>query len=719
MRHSRRIESSGDARLEELVQHLSLSTDPEEQDRLRHALAHALEVEDDDETRPRSRDVAEILHGLGVDQDTLVATLLSDPRLRDSLDEATIAEQFGDTVAQLVKNVHWLNTFKECSEETVQAPEQAERLRRMLLAMVDDVRAVLIKLAYRVQRLRVLPKSGYDVRRCVARETLEIYAPLANRLGVGQLKWELEDLAFRYLEPQVYKQVAKSLEENRLARETYIEDLVARLRKAFAEEGIEAEVYGRPKHIHSIWRKMQRKQVPIQELYDLRAVRIMVDKIANCYAALGVVHGLWPHVPSEFDDYIAHPKDNGYQSLHTAVIGPDGKTVEIQIRTRAMHEFAELGVAAHWRYKEGGRHDTAMERAIGSLRRLLDHGDDDVELLEDFRSDLFPDRVFVMSPKGQVLDLPRGATPLDFAYTIHTEVGHRCRGAKVNGRIVPLTYELKTGEQVEILTAKEGAPARDWMNPNMGFLKTSSARGKVRHWFKQQDHERNLADGRATLEREAKRLGVHAVDMDEVAKHFKLSRSEDLLIGIGRGDITPAQLAGALRVPEIPTEIKPTRHARRPKKSKGEKGDEIKIHGVGNLLVQFAKCCHPLPGDPIVGFITRGKGVTVHRQDCANVLNLSRDEHGRLIEVGWGDEAEAHPVEILVEAYDRQGLLRDITSVLANEKVNVLAANTRTDKLDQSVTMQLTVEVTDTAQLGVVLDKLSQVQNVAEVQRRG
>jgi GTP pyrophosphokinase len=707
---------SGDRRAA-LLERYGAGRSEEERSLLGRALDHALSVEDDDASRPRSTDVAEILHALGVDPVTLSAALLSDPRLRDRLNPEEVEAEFGATIAALVKNVNWLNTFKECVQEVEQAPEQAERLRRMLLAMVDDVRAVLIKLAYRVERLHVLPRQSYETRRCIARETLEIYAPLANRLGVGQLKWELEDLAFRYLEPQTYRQIAKSLEENRLDREAYVRDFMATLSKSLEGEGVRAEVSGRPKHIFSIWRKMQRKQLPLDQLYDLRAVRVVVDKVGDCYAALGVVHGLWPHVSQEFDDYIAHPKENGYQSLHTAVVGPGGRTVEVQIRTHEMHAFAELGVAAHWRYKEGGRYDQSMEKAIGSLRRLLDHQEDDEELLEDFRSELFADRVFVLTPKGQIMDLPRGATPLDFAYAVHTAVGHRCRGAKVNGRIVPLVYALQNGEQVEVLTAKEGAPSRDWMNPSMGFLKTSSARGKVRHWFRQRDQEGNLADGRAILEREIKRLGVSNPDLQELAKHFGMPRPDDLLVAVGRGDLTPTQLDGALRVPEIPAEeAVPISKPRRSVKPSGE-ADEISVQGVGNLLTQFARCCRPVPGDPIVGFITRGKGITIHRQDCVNVLKMPVDQRGRLLEVGWGDEASAYAVDLHIEAFDRQGLLRDITQVMANEKVNVISANTRTDKNDQAVVMDLTVEISGTAQLGTVLHKILQIPNVLEARR--
>ncbi|HDP89051.1 MAG TPA: GTP diphosphokinase [Thioalkalivibrio sp.] len=721
MKHSGHNEPVSARRREELIEQFAISPDAKLREQAVAAIDHALAVEGGENHRPHGLDVAAILLGLHVDQTTLVAAILSDPRLRDRLDERYLREHFGDTVAALVKNVNWLNTFKECrDDENIQAPEQAERLRRMLLAMVDDVRAVLIKLAFRVQRLRGLAHEDYETRRCIARETLEIYSPLANRLGVGQLKWEMEDLAFRYLEPQAYKQIAKSLEETRTGREAYVQEFMTRLVGELEREGIEAEVSGRPKHIYSIWRKMQRKHLDLDELYDLRAVRVIVDKVPTCYGVLGIVHGLWPHIPREFDDYIANPKENGYQSLHTAVVGPGGRTVEVQIRTREMHEFAELGVAAHWRYKEGGAQDQKMERAIASLRHLLEERDSDAELLDDFRSDLFSDRVFVLTPQGEIMDLKRGATPLDFAYAVHTEVGHRCRGAKVNGRIVPLTHVLKSGEQVEILTAKEGEPSRDWLNPHTGYLATSGARAKVRQWFKQRDQDKNLADGRHLLEREAQRLGIapKGIDLDQLAQDLRLQRGEELLIALGRGDVTPGQLLGALKMPEPEAdEIVISRPDKRVRRKRGEAG-EVRVRGVGNLLTHMAPCCKPVPGDAIVGYITRGKGVSIHRRDCPNILGLPAEKRPRLVEVEWGEEAEARPVDVHVQAFDRQGLLRDITSVLANEKVNVLAANTRTDRSDQSVHMDLTIEITGTTQLGLVMDKIAQLPNVMDVYRR-
>ncbi|APZ43180.1 GTP diphosphokinase [Acidihalobacter ferrooxydans] len=669
-------------------------------------------------TEPDGRTVALLLHGIGSDADTVLAALLADARLRENRMPSELEAQFGVGIANLVDRLDWLNTFREnCEHEFVHAPEQAEHVRRMLLAMAEDVRAVLAHLGYRVERLRKLGARPDEKRRCIARETLDIYAPLANRLGIGQLKWALEDLSFRVLEPQEYKRLAKSLEERRVEREHYVQSFVQQLRDALAREGIAADVSGRPKHIYSIMKKMRRKHLAIDQLYDLRAVRVLVDKVSTCYAVLGVVHSIWTHIPKEFDDYIANPKGNGYQSLHTAVVGPGGKAVEVQIRTHEMHAFAEQGVAAHWRYKEGGQQDQSLERAIGSMRKLLEYRDNDEDLLENFHTELFGDRVFVLTPRGDVLDLPRGATPLDFAYNVHTEVGHRCRGAKVNGRIVPLTYELRSGEQVEVLTAKEGAPSRDWMNPNTGYLHTASARARVRHWFTEQDRDKNLSEGRAILEREAHRLGVDAPDMDALAKRFHAQTHEELLLAIGRGDVRSGQIATALQpaqLPELP--ISAPRKAATGQGSGGR--DSVRVQGVGNLLVQFANCCKPVAGDPIVGYITKGEGVTIHRRDCLNILNLPEEQRRRLIEVDWGEQSQSYPVDIHIEAFDRQGLLRDITNTLTNEKINVLAVNTRTNRDDQGVRMDLEVEIVDLAQLGRVLDRLNQLQNVITAERR-
>jgi GTP pyrophosphokinase len=708
------IEKKSTVQRQELLRQLEGVGDPDPA--LAAALDLAVSVSEDDRPRPKSIAVVRTLQRLGVDRTTLIATLLSDPRLRDSLSEAEIRTTFGNDIADLVSSVHWLNTFKECEHEMAQAPQQAERLRRMLLAMIKDIRAMVIKLGYRLERLRILPRQGYETRRCIARETLDIYAPLANRLGIAQLKWELEDLSLRYLEPQAYKQIASGLEEKRTARETYIATFVNTLREALAKENIDGEINGRPKHIYSIWRKMHQKARSLQELYDLRAVRVIVERISDCYAALGVVHSLWQHIPKEFDDYIANPKGNGYRSLHTAIMGPEGRVVEVQIRTREMHEFAERGVAAHWLYKEGGEHHKVMQRSINALRRVLEADDGDSVVIENFKNELFQDRVFVVTPTGEILELPRGATPLDFAYSIHTEVGHRCRGAKVNGRIVPLTYNLNSGEKVEILTAKQGHPSRDWLNPHLGYLHTTRARSKVRYWFKQQDRERNIQEGRTIVDRELQRLGVKGTKLEDIVARFNLHSLDELLAEVGRGEISITQIVSVLQVPEISPPRLPVGDARQ-STTKQQDAGSVMIRGVGNLLTQIARCCKPMPGDSIVGFITRGKGVTIHRNDCTNIVNLKDERRTRLVEVDWGPTGDVYAVSIRIEAYDRQGLLRDIATVLSNEAINLIRANTLTNQEDQTVAMDLTVEVTNTGQLSRLLDKILQVPNVIEASR--
>jgi len=573
---------------------------------------------------------------------------------------------------------------------------------------------VTIKLAYRIQRLRNIPAEGYEVRKYIARETLDIYSPLANRLGIAQLKWELEDLAFRYLQPQIYRQIAKSLTENRLYREEYIEQFKAQLRAALDKENIKAEISGRPKHIYSIWRKMQKKQVDLNELYDIRAVRIITDNIASCYETLGLVHGLWQYIPKEFDDYIANPKGNGYQSLHSVVEGPEGALVEIQIRTTEMHEFAELGVAAHWRYKEGGKHDAAVEKSILYVRALLDNKGDDKNLLTDFHTEMYADRIFVLTPRGQLKDLVKGATPLDFAYAIHTEVGHRCRGAKVDDRIVPLTYQLQSGEKVEVLTTKEGSPNQSWLDPQQGYLKSAHAIRKVRAWFKQQDHEKNLQDGKTLLEQERQRLGLETIDLGDLTRHFRLNRQEDVLIKLGRGDISPLQLSGAL-------EISPKEEKRLPLKNgpanKVEESADVSVQGVGNILTHFARCCKPVSGDPIIGYITQTKGISIHRQQCKNILYLSAEHKQRLIDVSWGDESQVFPSRIFVQAFDRPGLLGDITQVINNAKADILEVNSRIDPEGLSVTMVITIAIRDTTHLTGILEKITQLHNVLEARR--
>jgi len=672
-----------------------------------------------DKDLPSGLEVALILAELSVDKTTLLVTLLGDFRLNQNEFIESIASDYDEETYHLVKKVRWLHDF-HFEDITENTPEQTERLRRMLLSMIDDVRVMLIKLAYRVQRLRMLAGQDTEQRRTIARETLEIFTPLANRLGIGQLKWEMEDLSFRYLEPLTYKRIAKLLEERREEREDYIKDAVVEIKLMLENTGIDAETYGRPKHIYSIWKKMTAKKKEFNELFDVRAIRITVKSVADCYTVLGLVHGRWRHIAKEFDDYIANPKENGYSSLHTAVYGPGGKPLEIQIRTQEMHEFAEYGVAAHWRYKEGGASDSSLEKGISSLRKLLDPNETkDEELIDSFHTELFPDRVFVLTPKGKIMDLPQGSTPLDFAYIVHTEIGHKCRGAKINGRIVQLTYELKSGEQVDILTSNTAAPSRDWMNPNLGYLKTKRARAKVKSWFKHQDYELNKVDGKSTFERELNRLGLHNVSQQKLIEHYGSDSIDDFFASIGRGDITPGQLANVLHElfakhdDSIPLSAKKTSISK-----KLSKGDEVRIRGVANLLTTIANCCKPVPGDQIVGFITRGQGVTVHRKDCVNIINLEDDKRDRLIEADWGEDLDkTYTVSIYVEAFDRQGLLRDVSKVLSDEKVDVIGVNTLSNKDEQTADMTITAEIGDLNQLGRVMDKVNQLQNVINVSR--
>ncbi len=678
---------------------------------------------------PNSLDVALLLSELGADETTLIVTLLSSSNLIQTTDTEQLEKTFGSDIMQLVKSVIRLHEFHGERDEA--SPEQVERLRRMLLSMVDDVRAVLIKLAFRVQRLRQLKLATATEQQEVARESLEIFAPIANRLGIGQLKWELEDLAFRYLEPDTYKTIAKNLDEKREEREQFIVDVVEKITQITADEEITAEIYGRPKHIYSIWKKMSSKHRGFDDIYDVRAVRVVVKTIAECYVVLGLVHAQWRHINQEFDDYIANPKENGYQSLHTAVYGPKAKPVEVQIRTRQMHEFAEFGVAAHWRYKETGKSKSNLQAGIDSLRRLLDSSqiNDDEELMENFRSEMFHDRVYVLTPEGRVIDLPEDATPLDFAYAVHTEIGHRCRGAKVNGRIVQLTYQLKNGERVEILTTKEAAPRRDWMISHLGFIKTSRARNRIRGWFRRQDKDKNLADGKTLCDREFKRHGIK-LDMARVVKHFKQDSLEKFYVNLGRGDISIAQMASLLD--ELVTDemkqqsdgdaVKVTSRSKGLKlsdKLSGKLSDSIvNVLGVGNLLTTIANCCMPIPNDDITGFITKDRGVSVHKADCKNILHLKEKDQARLIEVEWGEaDVQNYPVNMLIHANDRHGLLSDITKTLSDDKLNLIKVNTVSNKKDQTARMAVTIEIRDSQQLTRIMDRIGQLRNVIDVSR--
>jgi len=696
--------------------HRLVGMDVEEDSLLRHACEMVWDFPTEG-SMPNSLDVALLLSDLGADETTLIVALLSSTRLIENSDIEELKRVFGDKIIKLAQSVVQLHGFESKQDE--QEPEQAERLRRMLLSMVDDVRAVLIKLAFRVQRLRQLKLADDDEQQEIARESLEIYAPIANRLGIGQLKWELEDLAFRYLQPETYKSIAKNLDEKREEREQFINDVVDKLKEISSKEGIDAEVYGRPKHIYSIWKKMTSKSRTFDELFDVRAVRVIVDTIAECYVVLGLVHAHFRHINKEFDDYIANPKANGYQSLHTAVYGPHAKPVEIQIRTRQMHEFAEHGVAAHWRYKEAGSGKTNLKSGIDSLRKLLDASQtDDETLMESFHTEMFQDRVFVLTPEGRVIDLPEGGTPVDFAYAVHTEIGHRTRGAKVNGHIVQLTYPLKNGERVEILTANDAEPRRDWLISHLGYIKTSRARNRIRNWFRKQDKDKNVHEGKSLFEKECRRYGVKPA-LDRILKHFKLDDEEQLFENIGRGDISVAQLSSLIQdilSEEAGDDVVPVVSGI-PKKIK-KSGSSINVLGVGNLLTTIASCCMPVPYDDIIGYITKDRGVSVHRVDCKNILHLKEKEQSRLVEVEWGDtDVHSYPVQLLINANDRHGLLSDITRTLSDDKINVIAVNTMTNKKDQTARMSVTIEIRDLQQLSRIMDKISQLRNVIEVTR--
>jgi len=666
--------------------------------------------------------VAQRLAELHLDPATIAAGLLHDVVEDTIVTIEDLRQDFGQEVAKLVDGVTKLEQIDQLSQMSHRTLEyeEAESLRKMFLAMVDDVRVVLIKLADRLHNMHTLAALPPSRRKKFAHETLDIFAPLANRLGIWQIKWELEDRVLRHLEPVTYQEIARLVAERRADREKHVAEIVDILQKTLKREGIQAEVTGRPKHIYSIYKKMERKGVDFDQIYDVRGVRIIVGEVQDCYATLGIVHSLWSPIPGEFDDFIATPKDNMYQSLHTGVVAPGGKPLEVQIRTHEMHRTAELGIAAHWRYKEQqAKRDVAFENKIAWLRSLMDWRQevaDAGEFVDSVKSDIFQDRVYVFSPKGEVFDLPAGSTPIDFAYLVHTEIGHRCRGGKVNGRLVPLNYPLQSGDQVEILTTKRGGPSRDWLNPVLNYTKTARARQKIRQWFRRQNRTENIARGREQLEKELKRLGVnHDQSYESIAKLFRFDKLDDFLTAIGCGDINAQQIATKVlqaQREEHEEELKLPEVAPPPLPTPG-----IMVRGVGNLLTRLARCCNPLPGDDIIGYVTRGRGVTIHRKDCLNILR--REDTERFIEVDWGEGIQqTYPVVIRVIAYDREGLLRDIAGVVADEKINMSAANVATRKKENMATITATIEITDIAQLSRVLAKIDQLPNVLEAKRQ-
>ena len=685
--------------------------------------------DDGDLLRERALGAATILAGLKLDPASVAAALLMPLAALHRFDAPAIAAAHGDDVAALVAGVARMSEIQAApaGNDPAERAAQAENLRKMLLAMVEDIRVVLIKLAERTQALRHLIGTGDEARaRNVAREVNDLYAPLANRLGVWQLKWELEDLSLRALEPAVYKEIARALDERRLDRQRYIEEVLATLRRELLVAGIEAEVSGRPKHITSIRNKMRRKSVPMDALYDIRGVRILVGDVKDCYAALGIVHNLWTPLPGEFDDYIAKPKSNDYRSLHTAVIGPENKPLEVQIRTWEMHQHSEYGVAAHWRYKEGGareaRRDPGFDQRIAWLRQVLDWKDavaDAGEWLSGFKESLFTDTIYVLTPQGKVIDLPRGATPVDFAYAVHTNLGHRCRGARVDGQMVPLNHRLANGQRVEILTVKQGGPSRDWLNPDLGYVTSHRARAKVRQWFKAQQHDQTIAQGRAIVERELARAGASALNLDALGAKAGFSKLDDFFAAVAREELNLRQIQTAIRALVEPAAAAPAETeevATRKSRATGGAGG-ILVVGVDRLMTGLARCCKPAPPDPIVGFVTRGKGITIHRASCANLARVRREQPERLIESSWGaPRDELFPVDIVVEASDRPGLLRDLSEIFSKEKINVTAVNTLSKQ--HLARMSFTLEVRSVGELRRALAQAGEVPGVLSASRR-
>ncbi len=651
---------------------------------------------------------------------------------------AAVLARFGAIVEGLFVGVHRMASMQGLTRrpsagsapaQLAQQAQQTEALRKMLLAMVDDVRVVFLKLAERLVSLRTVALSPEARRnesaKTEAREVMEVFAPLANRLGVWQLKWELEDLSLRLLEPTEYHAIARYLDETRIEREAYIDTTKAVLRDALEKAGIKGEISGRSKHIYSIYDKLKRKRCTIAELYDIRALRVIVPDVKDCYATLGIVHSMFQPIPGEFDDYIAKPKANNYRSLHTSVIGPHNRALEVQIRTQEMHQSSEFGVAAHWNYKEGGNaaKDAGFASKIASLRQVLSWGDDvssPGELLAGFKSSLFEETIFVLTPQGKIIDLPKDSTPIDFAYAVHSGLGHRCRGAKVDGAMVPLNTPLKNGQRVEISTVKEGGPSRDWLNPETGYLRSNRARGKVRQWFNSLELQETLSHGRAIVEKDLQRHGQTALNLDRLSHEAGFKAQEEFFAAVGRAEVNSRELDLAIRkaaglLDAVPEPVAREVHTSRSRAKSG--GGGILVVGVDKLMTGLAKCCKPVPPDPIVGFVTRLKGITIHRHDCPNVVRMEASEPNRIIAADWGDAAQndLFSVQIEVIASDRQGLLRDISDVLAREKINVTAVNTLTR--DFMAKMKFTAEVKSIDQLRDALAQVSQVKGVQNARR--
>ncbi len=671
-----------------------------------------------------SLELASLLAELRVDEDLVLAGLLIPWLEEGTLDDARAGDYCGATAVRLAREVErvvGIGIPADWNPGQPMKPQQAEGVRKLLLSLASDVRLVLLRLALQLVRLRNMKKSPPAEQRWAALETREIYAPLANRLGIWQIKWELEDLAFRYSEPDEYKRIAGWLKSKREERERYIADVQGLIGRELAKAGISGEISGRPKHIYSIYRKMKRKALAFEQVMDVLAVRIQVETVAECYAALGIVHGLWAYLPGEFDDYIATPKENNYRSLHTAVIGPGRLPLEVQIRTREMHDHAELGVAAHWQYKEGRRAESSFQQKINWLRQLLEpsaRAGMEPDLLDSLQAEIFEDRVYALSPKGEVVDLPRGATPLDFAYHVHTDLGHRCRGAKVNGRMVSLGHHLANGDTVEIITGKQPNPSRDWLVPSLGFLASPRNRSKVRSWFRKLDEGQNREQGRQMFEREIERLGVRGLPLPEILDELKLPDADSLYVGLGNGEVTVAQVAGAIQRRQH--EKEPAR-LKAPTRTAGHDATGgMVVDGVGDLLNTIARCCRPVPPESIAGYITLGRGVSIHRADCANLIRLRDSQPRRVLAVDWGRPSpeRTFPVAVRVEAFDRRGLVRDISSVLADEHISIETMNTITNTAENTATVDMTVTVHGLEELSRLLGRLSGLSNVISASRR-
>ncbi|MFC0179931.1 GTP diphosphokinase [Thorsellia kenyensis] len=691
----------------------------------------------------RGLEMVEILASLNMDKETLGASLLFPWLQEKEISPEAIEEKFGHKTLQLINGVIQMNNIRllKSAEIDRMKSAQIDNMRKMLLSMVEDFRCVVIALADRIVHLREVKDAPEDERVLAAKECSSIYAPLANRLGIGQLKWELEDYCFRYLQPAKYKQIASLLHERRLDREEYIKEFVLKLHAAMVSENIKAEIYGRPKHIYSIWRKMQKKHVDFDELYDVRAIRIVVERLQDCYAALGVVHTQFKHLPKEFDDYIANPKPNGYQSIHTVVLGPGGKTLEIQIRTRQMHEDAELGVAAHWKYKEGGGSapKSSLEERIDWLRKLLNWQEEMVDtgdMLEEVRSQVFDDRVYVFTPKGDVIDLPAGSTPLDFAYHIHSDIGHRCIGAKVAGRIVPFTYQLQMGDQIDIITQKNPNPSRDWLNPHLGYITTSRGRSKVQNWFRKQEKDKNILLGKQILENELQHLSLTLREVEKsLLKKYNSPSMDEFLASLGAGDVRLQQMINfiqnqfikvtakeedeaALKIINETVNQNKAKSEPNNAKNSGLNSGRVVIENVGNLLHHLAGCCQPIIGDSISGFITQGRGISIHRTDCNQLAELQSVHPERIVEAKWGESySSGHKLTLRISAYDRSGLLRDITTILANEKINVFNFKSHSDLKTQTATIDMQIEIYNLDVLSRATNKIKQINDVIEVKR--